>query len=239
MTHTILVLQQVPHETLGNLYPLLRRHGMREQVIPCYQEDARIPDTLDGFSGLIILGGPMSANDADDDPVLAAQLRLAEQAVLADFPTLGICLGAQLIARAAGARISRGTDPEIGWDQVHLSLESAEDPLFAGLPNPLPVFQWHGEGFDLPRGAVHLASSPHFPHQAFHLGSHVYGLQFHLEIEAPMIKEWVTVNREELDGYPHIDPAAIERDPDGRCQALAEVAEQVVSRWLNTFSGRV
>ncbi|MDH5527618.1 MAG: type 1 glutamine amidotransferase [Nitrospirota bacterium] len=236
MSDTILVLQQVPHEGLGSIYPLLRRHGVSEQVIPCYREDARIPDSLEGFSGLIIMGGPMSANDSD--PVLAAQLRLAESAVRSDFPTLGICLGSQLIARAAGARISRGATPEIGWDQVHLSLESADDPLFTGLPNPLPVFQWHFDGFDLPRGAVHLASSPRFPHQAFRLGQRVYGLQFHVETDAPMIKEWVAVNRHELEAHPEIDRTPMETDSDARCHELSLVAEKIIARWLGTLAAR-
>jgi GMP synthase (glutamine-hydrolysing) len=233
MTKPILVVQQVPHEGLGRLYPLLRRAGAPEELIPCYREGTPIPGDLSAYSGLILMGGPMSAIDAEDDPVLSAQLALCRQAIERDFPTLGICLGAQLLARAAGARVFKGETPEIGWFDVHLSLESQDDPLFTGLANPLPVFQWHGDGFDLPAGAVHLASSPRFPHQAYRLGQNVYGVQFHLEVEEPMVKEWVAVNAAELEALSGVVEApAVTADASARCAALAESCDVLVVRWL-------
>jgi GMP synthase (glutamine-hydrolysing) len=233
MTKPILVVQQVAHEGLGRLYPILRRAGATEELIPCYREGTRVPESLSGYGGLILMGGPMSAIDAEDDPPRAAQLALCRQAIARDFPTLGICLGSQLVARAAGARVFQGTTPEIGWYDVHLSLEAAEDPLFADLPNPLPVFQWHGDGFDLPAGALHLASSPLFPHQAFRLGTNVYGIQFHLEVEEPMVKEWVAVNAAELKRLNGtVEVPAVTADASARCAALASACDTVVTRWL-------
>lgn len=233
MVKPILVLQQVAHEGLGRIYPLLRRAGAAEEVVPCYLEGTAVPDRLAEYGALVILGGPMSAVDAEADPVLAAQMALAREAIERDFPTLGICLGAQLLARAGGARVFPGDTPEIGWYDVHLSLESGEDPLFTGLPNPLSVFQWHGDGFDLPAGALHLASSPLFPHQAFRMGENVYGVQFHLEVEEPMVKEWLAVNAAELERLRGtIDPPAVTADATARCDALARVCDTVVTRWL-------
>ena len=233
MSNKILVLQQVAHEGLGRLYASIRRAGAAEEVLPCYLDGATIPDDLSGYDALVVLGGPMSAEDADTDPILARQLVLISQAIEQDFPTLGICLGAQLIAAATGARVFRGDDPEIGWGEVHLSMESAEDPLFHDLPNPLPVFQWHGDGFDLPTGALHLASSPGFPHQAFRLGRNVYGLQFHVEMEEPMIKEWITENADELMRvFGSSDGEDIIRDAGPRCEAMGEVSFQIAERWL-------
>lgn len=230
----ILVLQQVAHEGLGRLYALFRRAGATEEVIPCYLDGDAVPASLDGYGALVILGGPMSAEDADQDPILSRELALVHEAVAKDFPTLGICLGAQLIAAAAGARIYQGERPEIGWYDVYMSLESSTDPLFAGLPNPLSVFQWHGDGFDLPVGAVHLASSPRFPHQAFRLRDHIYGLQFHLETEEPMVKEWVAANRKELAALgDKVDLDALGNDVTARCEALGQVADTVVNRWLS------
>ncbi|MDH4229161.1 MAG: gamma-glutamyl-gamma-aminobutyrate hydrolase family protein [Nitrospirota bacterium] len=238
MHNRILVLQQVPHEGLGSIYPLLRRAGAAEEVVPCYHPDATVPRSLNGYRGLIVLGGPMSVNDSSTDPVLGAELRLVQEAIAHDFPTLGICLGAQFIALAAGARVFPGPAPEIGWDEVHLSLESSRDQVFSGLPNPLPVFQWHGEGFDLPRGAVHLASSPRFPHQAFRIGSCVYALQFHMETDAPMVKEWMAVNHEELVRLGRSGDPALEHDADTRCGGLAATAEHIVGRWLELSARR-
>ncbi len=236
MSNRILVLQQVPHEGLGTLYGAIRRAGASEQVIPTYA-GAEIPADLSGYAGLIVMGGPMSVND--DDPVLATQLRLIERAIADDFPVLGICLGGQLIARAAGARVYRGDTPEIGWFDVHPSMESETDPLFTGLPSPLPVFQWHGEGFDLPAGAVHLASSPAFPHQAFRLGDHVYGLQFHLEMEDHMIKEWMDANGADLAANRgKVDLDDLTRDSAARCAAIGETGATLAARWLALTAAR-
>jgi GMP synthase (glutamine-hydrolysing) len=239
MSNTILVLQQVPHEGLGTLEGAIRRAGADIRLVPTYQTDTPIPDTLDGCSGLIILGGPMSVNNMDDSPALTDQLKLVRQAVAGDLPTLGICLGAQLIAASLDARIFRGDSAEIGWFSVTPSIESAQDPLFAELPSPLPVFQWHSEGFDLPVGAVHLASSPAFPHQAFRLGRHVYGLQFHLEMEAPMIDLWMRENRADLDANAaHVDMADLTKDAEERCALIDPVGRTVAARWLTLAAGR-
>ncbi len=236
MSNRILVLQQVPHEGLGTLYGAIRQAGAREEVIPTYRDDATIPTDLAGYAGLIIMGGPMSVHDAESDPTLLAQMRLVEAAIAGDVPTLGICLGAQLIARVAGARVFRGDTSEIGWFQVHPSMESADDPLFVELPSPLPVFQWHGEGFDLPEGAVHLASSPAFPHQAFRLGQHVYALQFHLEMEDHMIKEWMEANAAELASADSVDLDDLTRDSAARCAAIGETGHLLATRWLNLLA---
>jgi GMP synthase (glutamine-hydrolysing) len=233
MVKPILVLQQVAHEGLGRLYPILRRAGATEQVVPCYLEGAAVPKSLADYGALVLLGGPMSAIDAEENPTLSAQVDLCREAIERDFPTLGICLGGQLLAHAGGARVFPGETPEIGWYDVHLSLESHDDPLFTGLPNPLPVFQWHGDGFDLPAGALHLASSPLFPHQAFRLGENVYGVQFHLEVEEPMVKEWMAVNAAELERLRGtIEAPAVTADAAARCAALASTCDTVVTRWL-------
>jgi GMP synthase (glutamine-hydrolysing) len=232
MNRPILVLQQVAHEGLGRLYTVFRRAGATEEVVPCYVEGTAIPKDLSPYGGMVLLGGPMSAVNAEDDPVLAAQLALCARAIERDFPTLGICLGAQLLARAAGARIFHGQKPEIGWDRVHLALESQEDPLFTGLPNPLTVFQWHGDGFDLPAGAVHLASSPQFPHQAYRIGSRLYGLQFHLEVEEPMVKEWAAVNADELERLEGVVEPVLDSPGAEQGAAVQAACDTLVSRWL-------
>ncbi|MBI5137649.1 MAG: type 1 glutamine amidotransferase [Nitrospirae bacterium] len=233
MTKKILVLQQVPHEGPGTLFGAIRRAGANAEVVPAYLDGAAIPTGLAPYAGMVILGGPMSVNDIDSDPPRAAQLRLVEEALAQDFPTLGVCLGAQLIALAAGARVYRGDAPEIGWFTVNTSMESAADPLFSNLPSPLPVFQWHGEGFDLPEGAVHLASSPAFPHQAFRIGQNVYGLQFHVEMEAHMIKEWMAENADDLThNAGKVDLADLARDSAARCGQVAEAGLPIVERWL-------
>src|SRR5256712_12291200 len=192
----LLVLQHIGCEPLGLIEPALKERGMEYRyVLPFAAEP--IPKALSGWDGLIALGGPMSANDGEHPGFIADELRLLTKVLEAGMPALGICLGAQLIAKAAGAEVTAGEEKEIGWYPLTLTEEGKKDRLLAGLPDTFPVFQWHGETFDVPRGAVRLAGSERYSNQAFRLGEQVYGLQFHLETTAPMIIEWLDLYRDE------------------------------------------
>ena len=146
----LLVLQHVPHEILGTLNPLLKRAGFRIR----YVNFARHPDaepSLDGYHGLVVLGGPMSVNDADQLPHLTTELRLIEEAMRRDLPVLGICLGAQLIAKTLGADVYPNQEKEIGWYDVSPTEAAEQDPLLAAFRRTEKLFQWHGDTFDLRR----------------------------------------------------------------------------------------
>ena len=180
-----------------------------------------------GYSGVIIMGGPMSANDPV--PGLANELALIRRALDAGTPLLGICLGAQMIAKALGARVYRNAELEIGWAPVHLTEGGRADPVLSGLPSPATLFHWHGEAFDLPAGAEWLAWSAKCRNQAFRYGSRVYGLQFHPEVTAAMIADWCEqpVNCGDM--------AAVGQAPDPSFVDLKPVARQIVNRWLDLF----
>src|SRR2546426_2155157 len=192
----LLVLQHIGCEPLGLIEPALKERGMEYRYVRLFAGEA-IPKDLSGWDGLIALGGPMSANDGERLGFIADELRLLTKVLEAGMPALGICLGAQLIAKAAGAEVTAGEEKEIGWYPLTLTEEGKKDRLLAGLPDTFPVFQWHGETFDVPRGAVRLAGSERYSNQAFRLGEQVYGLQFHLETTAPMIIEWLDLYRDE------------------------------------------
>jgi GMP synthase-like glutamine amidotransferase len=130
---------------------------------------------------LIVMGGPMSVNDADR--WIAEETAFIRSALLAGRPMIGVCLGSQFMAKALGATVRSGRALEIGKTRVRLSDEGKQDPVFAGFPDTLSVFEWHGEIFDLPPDCVPLAGSQIAPLQAFRFGSRAYGLLFHLEME--------------------------------------------------------
>lgn len=174
---SILVLRHEPFEHLGHFAPILTSRG-----IPFTYHDLGDPIPSGDPPALLILGGPMSANDA----VMAPELDLIRRALANNTPMLGICLGSQLIAKALGSQVYRNPALEIGWFPVHLTA----DPLFAGLASPATFFHWHGETFDMPNGAEHLAWSDRCRHQAYRYRDNVYGLQFHPEITPEMIDEW-------------------------------------------------
>ncbi|MFQ5665545.1 MAG: gamma-glutamyl-gamma-aminobutyrate hydrolase family protein [Candidatus Binatia bacterium] len=186
----ILVCQHVPFEILGTLDPLFKAAGMRIR----YVNFGRHPDaqpSLDGYGGLVVLGGPMSVDQVDRHPHLITELALIRKAIDRNMPVLGICLGAQLIAKALGSAIHRNPEKEIGWYDVSPTASGREDPLLSHFRSCEKLFQWHGDTFATPEGAVHLASSPTCATQAFRYGRNVYGFQFHLEADERLIERWL------------------------------------------------
>ena len=163
--------------------------GHRITTINLYQGDP-VP-APDDFDAWLIMGGPMNVDDIASHPYLRPERDLVADLIRRDRPVLGICLGAQIVARAAGARVYPQQSKEIGLFDVELTPGARQDPLFRDLDSPLEVFQWHGDTFDLPAGAVWLARSERFQHQAFRLGRRVYGLQFHVEVTLATARQWV------------------------------------------------
>jgi GMP synthase-like glutamine amidotransferase len=158
-------------------------------------EGDRIPENLDGYDALIVLGGPAAVYE--DHQYLRKEENLIRNSIADDIPSLGICLGSQLIASAAGARVYKGPKKEIGWYPVRITDEGSRS-LFNGLKNDIVVFQWHGDTYDLPKNAVSLATTELYPVQAFRVGSAV-GIQFHLEISKNMILDWLDQYKTELE----------------------------------------
>jgi GMP synthase (glutamine-hydrolysing) len=209
---SLLVLRHEPFEHLG-----LFTAPLDTNKIPFVYHDLGDPMPFGEYRGVVVLGGPMSANDPL--PGLADELALIERALDRGVPLLGICLGSQLIAKALGARVYRNVTLEIGWEPVHLTDAGRGDPIFQGIESPATFFHWHGDTFDLPPGAEWLAWSEKTRHQAYRAGSNVYGLQFHPEVTAGMIEDW---SREPVNC--------------GDVATLAELARRIIENWL-TSSG--
>ncbi len=227
----ILVLQHIWCETPGVFLDVLRGQGRPVKTVRIFEGDP-VPDDLSPFSGLLVMGGPMSVNDETDYPWLAAEDRLLKQALALDFPTFGVCLGSQLIAKAAGGTVRVGPRKEIGWHPIRLTAAAPHDPVFKGLPEMIEVFQWHGEYFETPPGAVNLASSDLYRCQAFSIGRNVYGLLFHLEVTAPMVSEWIATFKKELEGVKeYVAPSTIVEQLPRRIDTLHRYARTVFGRF--------
>ncbi len=193
--------QHVPFEDLGCIRPCLTGHGYSITRTRFF-ESTVLPDP-DEVDLLIILGGPMSVHDEDALPWLVEEKRFIAEMIASGKPVLGICLGAQLIADVMGARVYQNSSPEIGWFPVRALPEEGNANF--GFPASVNVFSWHGETFDLPRGAIHLAASEACENQAFQLGRSVIGLQFHLETTPQAAQDLVTHCRHELvPGLPFV-----------------------------------
>lgn len=231
----ILVLQHVPYEPLGTLNPLLKEAGFRLRYVNFGRDHAQKP-SLDGYAALIILGGPMNADDTSGYPHLATELELITDAIERDISILGICLGAQLLAKALGGSVAAGAGREIGWHEVELTEDGQRDPVLSTFGARREVFQWHDDVIELPPDCVHLASSERCPAQAFRYGEHAYGFQFHLEADSALIERWLDVPQHQsvfADGA--LDPAEIRNKIDASIEPLMSLSNSTFSRWVERF----
>ncbi|GMU42606.1 MAG: type 1 glutamine amidotransferase [Xanthomonadales bacterium] len=186
----LLVFQHVAAEPLGTLDPLIRVRGHRVRFVN-FERDPDAQPEVAKYRGLVVLGGPMNVEDRVHRAHLVTELKAIERALELGRPVFGICLGAQLLAHVLGAPVRRHTQPEIGWYELHSTEPGRADPVFAALGECSPVFQWHSYTFDLPIGAVQLARTASCEQQAFRYGESAYGVQFHPEVDAALIRRWL------------------------------------------------
>lgn len=187
----ILVVQHAESEGPGLLARALEDCRLGSRIVRPDRGDP-VPRSAAGAPGVIVLGGPMAVYESGRFPHLRDEIALLADALARSVPVLGVCLGSQILAAAGGARVYRGPAKEIGWFPVSLGAEGRKDAVLGLLPEEAMVFHWHGDTFDLPRGATLLASSRLYAHQAFRLGPRAYGVQFHPEITVEMVDQWVS-----------------------------------------------
>lgn len=231
MAPRLLILQNSPSAPAGVVGDQLARGGaVLDTRLPL--DGDPLPSNPDGHDGLLVLGGPMSANDDADHPGLEAERRLIRAFAASGRPVLGICLGAQLIARAFGAEVRKHDIPETGFTRIDLTDDATGDALLGGFDALPRLMHWHYDTFDLPDGAVLLATNGVCRNQAFRLGQAVHAVQFHPEVTAEIIRDWLRRFRAEgvsPDAIPADDLEAQMRDH----LAVAEaVGRTLADRWL-------
>jgi GMP synthase (glutamine-hydrolysing) len=227
---TALALRHVPFEHLGLLRPLLEARGYAVRTVDVGIQP--LPTAaLSDADLLIVLGGPIGAYDDATYPFVPDEAAVIAQRLAARKPLLGICLGAQLMARALGAAVKPMGIKEIGFAPITLTAEGADSPL-APLADGTPVLHWHGDQYDLPPGARRLASTTVCPEQAFAIGNHALGLQFHLEANLNEIEAWLIGHAAEL-GAAGIDPRGLREQAPLAAQRLSQRAREVFTAWLD------
>jgi GMP synthase (glutamine-hydrolysing) len=233
----VLVFQHVPFEPLGTLDPLLKEAGFRIRYVNFGREPTQRP-RLDRYEALIVLGGPMNSDQIDTFPNLLTEIDILREAVSRDMSVLGICLGAQLLAKALGGHVARNAVREIGWCDVEMTPAGLKDPVLSTFAPVQEVFQWHEDGISLPQDVEVLAGSPASQVQAFRRGEHIYGFQFHLEVNRPLIERWLRVpahqqTLEEERG--RVDPDAIRRQTETSIGPLQNLSRETFTRWIERF----
>jgi len=232
----VLVLQHIACEPPGEYEAALVERGA-EFVRVELDNGESLPDWRD-FDACIAMGGPMDTFEDDLYPWLAGEKRGIAELVAARTPFWGVCLGAQLLATALGARVYPGPAPEIGILPITLTAAAESDPVMAGLPTILPAFHWHGCTFELPGGATLLASSQAYPNQIFRAGRLAYGLQCHLEVSTELVRDWLAVpayaeSLEQANG-----PGAGERmlvELAASETSIRTLARTLFERWLSAI----
>lgn len=231
----VLILQFMADDAPAYLGTWLQRRGIAADV--CVADGwPAFPRRIEGYRALALLGGSMSVNDGF--AYLRTAEQLIQQALDADVPVLGHCLGGQLMARALGAAVGPSPAPEIGWQRMQCS-ESASRQDWFGPASAHHVFHWHYEAFDLPRGAVTLGATANCPHQAFAIGPHL-ALQFHVEVDASKVRLWLSQGEQAyLDAqgrYESVHGEQRVRDDTARYLASQQrLADRIYERWLGSI----
>ena len=221
--------QHIDCEGPGSLLDILKTKEIRVEVLKPFQRDP-IPAHLG--DGLIVLGGPMGVYEEKQYPWMTAELDAIRKCLDSSLPVLGICLGSQMLAHAAGGRVYKGPSQEVGWFPITMTEQGHLDPLLLGLPREFNAFHWHGDTFKLPDGAALLAGSAAYPHQIFRAGTNAYGFQCHLEVTEAMVRSWMTVYAKELTTQGgRIHPGPIENRLSENAVALNALAEKVFTRF--------
>ena len=226
----ILIFRHAPHEGPGYLADYLGRHHQPWRLIRI-DENGPIPSSIDGVSGLVFMGGPMSVNDPL--PWIPRVTKLIQQAVAADVPVLGHCLGGQLISKALGGAITKNPVKEIGWLPVSRVDSPAAKPWLGDLPGEFEVFHWHGEIFSIPPGATRILASNDCANQAFVVGK-TLAFQCHIEMTGEMVREWARLGADDLAPLCATvqNPQAMTAELDRRVERLRGIADKFYGRWI-------
>ena len=226
----ILVIQSGDLDPIGRLGDALVLRGAK-LFTWLITEQAEPP--LHDYGGLILLGGAMNAHEDEKFPHLSRSVALIHQFYAEGKPVLGICLGAQLIARAFGSQVYPHTTPEIDFSPIMVADPTAQEPWLQGCPTDLHMMQWHFDTFDLPTQATLLMTNQICKHQAYRIGSNIYGFQFHFEVTPNMVMKWLSTKDKEIaTRYPDLDQL-VSKQLKRYAQQSAFFADQIANFWVD------
>ncbi len=231
---SVIIFRFLAHEGPGYLGTFLDAQNILWQLVKI-DEGEPVPASVLAYSGIVLMGGPMSVND--DLPWIASILALIRDAKTNNIPVLGHCLGGQLMSKAFGAKITKNPTKEIGWGEVSVSQNETAKNWFDSIET-FNAFHWHGETFALPEGATHLLTSPYCQNQAWSIGKHL-AFQTHIEMTAEMVKKWCEEGAEEIKesaSSPAVQQAdAMQQELLLHVFFLQKVAKQVYTQWIKNL----
>jgi GMP synthase-like glutamine amidotransferase len=225
------VIKHTAFEGPGSIATWAKERGYRMETTEVAQGQA-LPSPRD-FDALVLMGGPMSVNDEEKHPWLRPEKALVRETLGLGRKVLGVCLGAQMIASALGAKVRTNTLEEIGWFPIEATAAGQKHPFFKRMPPVLMAFHWHGETFDLPSGAVHLARSAACEHQAYALGTQALALQCHMEVDAASLRDMTHGLTDELKpGRPFVQNETVLSGQPELLGPMARALHAVLDDWI-------
>jgi GMP synthase (glutamine-hydrolysing) len=229
----VLVIQHESYEALGTWGPILKERVKRARFIN-FERTPDLEPSLQGYDGIILLGGYMGVYESERYAHLKIERKLIEQALKRDMPILGICLGSQILASVLGASVGKHDEREMGWYEVELTEEGKKDPVIGHFKARERFFQSHGDIFEIPKSAVHLARSQICEGQAFRYGTKVYGIQFHLEVNLSIIEDWFEMpENSEHFASGKFPPGEIRKDTSRYLDRSMELSQETFRRFLD------
>lgn len=234
----VLVFQHVANEILGTLNPALKQQGLNIRYVN-FERDPDATPSVEKYNGLIVLGGHMGVYEADQYTHIKTEIKLIEQALKKNIPILGICLGAQILAHVLGSEVRKSPEKEMGWYDIELTTAGENSPLLSHFKKTEKIFQMHGDTFDIPKSCEHLAQSKICPAQAFSYGTKVYGLQFHLEVDAAMILRWLNNPKNQqniLQSNGKVSESQMRADTAVYLQNSLNLSQQTFNKFIDLFA---
>lgn len=234
----VMLIQHESFEVLGTLDPLLKKEGLRIRYVN-FERDPTAQPSLEKYDALILMGGYMGVYEAHKYEHLKTEMKLIEEALKKNLPVLGICLGSQMIAHVLGADVRKHTNREMGWYRVELTQDGIDDPVLGHFQKSEFVFQSHGDTFEIPESACHLASSQLCRGQAFRYQSNVYGFQFHLEIDLPTIEHWLKMpENQQFFEESQFNPVKIQQDTRLHLNRSLDLSTRAFKKFLKIGGAR-
>jgi GMP synthase (glutamine-hydrolysing) len=230
----VLVIQHESYEALGTWGPILKSLGRRIRFVNYERNPDAVPE-VERYDGVILLGGYMGVYESDSYAHLKVELKLIEEALRRELPILGICLGSQILAAVLGSTVRRHTEREMGWYDVELTPAGLADPVIGHFQPTEKMFQSHGDTFEIPSSAEHLARSAICAGQAFRYGKNAYGLQFHLEVNRGIVDDWLAMPENEAifrASQGRFSPDRIREDTDRYLERSMALSEETFRRFL-------
>jgi GMP synthase-like glutamine amidotransferase len=227
----VIVIKHVIQEGPGFIADFLKEKRVSIKTIELEKGQA-LPQNFSNIKAVISMGGPMNVYEEEKYPFLKEEDTFLGDVIKNNIPFLGICLGAQLLAKSCGAEIKKNTCREIGWFKVKLTQIGISDPLFEGMDEEFEVFQWHEDQFQIPKNGILLATSHFCPHQVLKVGKCAYGFQFHIEVTPQMVESWVEDERDALDKEKGVSTIKIVKETHKKRDYLRTLTEKIIGNFL-------